>query len=79
MKAVGPGSHRGDLLSLTADKPRVNPLPLILVAALVSGLILLWLIGDPILAGGFGAAVIGGGALIWLHAPPRRPPDSPSP
>jgi len=66
MKAVGPGSHRGDLLSLTADKPRLNPLPVILAAALVSGLILLGLVGDPILAGGFGAAVIGGGALIWF-------------
>jgi len=65
VKAVGPGSHRGDLLSLTADKPRLNPLPVIVAAALVSGLILLWLVGDPVLAGGFGATVIGGGVLIW--------------
>jgi len=65
VKAVGPGSHRGDLLSLTADKPRFNPLPVSLAAALASGFVLLWLIGEPIVAGGFGAAVIGGGALIW--------------
>jgi two-component system cell cycle sensor histidine kinase/response regulator CckA len=65
VKAIGPGSHRGDLLSLTADKSRVNPLPVILGSALLSGAFLLWLAGDPILAGGFVAAVIGGGALLW--------------
>jgi len=65
MKAIGPGTHRGDLLSLTADKPRLNPLPVILGAALVSGAILLWLVQDRVLAGGFAAAVIAGAALIW--------------
>ncbi|MBT2189380.1 response regulator [Sphingobium nicotianae] len=53
------------MLSLTADKPRLSPLPVILGAALLSGAILLWLIKDAILAGGFAAAVIAGGALIW--------------
>lgn len=65
MKAIGPGSHRGDLLSLTADKPRLKALPVILLAALASGGLLLWLLRDPVLAGGFAAAVIGGGTLIW--------------
>ncbi len=65
MKAIGPGSHRGDLLSLTADKPRVSPLPVIVGAALLSGVLLLWLLADAVLAGGFAAAVLGGGALIW--------------
>jgi len=65
VKAIGPGSHRGDLLSLTADKPRISPLPVILAAALASGGILLWLLKDAVLAGGFVAAVLGGGALIW--------------
>ena len=65
MKAIGPGTHRGDLLSLTSDKPRLNPLPVIVGAALLSGALLLWLVQDRVLAGGFAAAVIGGGALIW--------------
>ncbi|MGF7170095.1 two-component system cell cycle sensor histidine kinase/response regulator CckA [Sphingobium xanthum] len=65
MKAIGPGSHRGDLLSLIAEKPRLSPLPVILVAGLVSAGLLLWLLKDAVLAGGFLAAVIGGGALIW--------------
>jgi len=65
VKAIGPGTHRGDLLSLTADRPRLNPLPIILGAALLSGALLLWLVQDRVLAGGFAAAVIAGATLIW--------------
>nr|WP_260395029.1 response regulator [Sphingobium lignivorans] len=53
------------MLSLTADRPTVNPVPIIVAAAFFSALLLLWLLGDVVLAAGFGAAVIGGAALIW--------------
>jgi two-component system cell cycle sensor histidine kinase/response regulator CckA len=65
VKAIGPGSHRSDLLSLTADNSRLNALPVILFCALLSGAVLLWLLGDPVLAAGFTATVLGGGALVW--------------
>ena len=75
MKAIGPGSHRGDLLSLTADKSRIRPLPLVVFAALASGALLLWALGDRIIAVGFVAAVLSCGALIALARhlfPPRQ-------
>ena len=65
MKTIGPGSPRGDLLSLTADKHRPGAAPVIVAAALLSGAVLLWLLGDAVVAAGFGAAVIGLAALVW--------------
>jgi two-component system cell cycle sensor histidine kinase/response regulator CckA len=65
VKAIGPGSHRGDLLSLTARQTGIRAWPVILAAALLSGGVLLWFLRDAVLAGGFAAAVIGGGVLVW--------------
>jgi two-component system cell cycle sensor histidine kinase/response regulator CckA len=65
VKAIGPGSHRGDLLSLTARQTGIRAWPVILAAALLSGGVLLWFLRDAVLAGGFAAVVIGGGVLVW--------------
>jgi len=65
LKAVSPGTHRGDLLSLTAERSRIPAFPIILVAALASGAIVLAALGEPVLAAGFAATVVAGMALIW--------------
>ena len=66
MKAAGPDSHRDELLSLTAGKARMSLFPVVIAAALLSGGLLLWVLQDLVLAGGFVATLIGVGALIWF-------------
>jgi two-component system cell cycle sensor histidine kinase/response regulator CckA len=53
------------LLTLTGKRSRVPALPIVLVAALISGFLLLLALGDTVIAAGFAASVIGGMALIW--------------
>lgn len=65
MTQTGQSTHPNDLLSLTTSKSRFSVMPVVLLAALASAMIILWQLRDPVVAGGFAAAVVGVGALIW--------------
>lgn len=62
----GAGTHRDDLMSLASDHRAIPMVPVLFGAALLSGAILLFLLREPIIAGGFVAAIIGSGAVIWF-------------
>lgn len=60
-----PASHRGDLLSLADEGPAIAPGLIVVAIAILSGLVLLAAVGDRVLAGGFVAAILACGGLIW--------------
>jgi len=66
MRAIRSGDAS---FSSQAERRRLPPLAVIAVigaAALISGLILLAALSEPVIAGGFAAMLVGGSALIWL-------------
>ena len=65
MRAIRPGSHRDDLLSLTAAPEHLPSWPILFVAALASGALIMLGLHEPAVAIGFSAMVLGGGALVW--------------
>jgi two-component system, cell cycle sensor histidine kinase and response regulator CckA len=66
MRSLRPGTHRGDLLSLTGTPRSRWTVPLLLGAMLISAAIILALMRDPLLAGGFLAMLLGAAALLFL-------------
>jgi len=53
-------------LAPVPERRGLSALMIILCAALVSALILLLTLSEPVIAGGFGAMVVGGGAIVWF-------------
>ncbi|MBO9575561.1 MAG: response regulator [Sphingobium sp.] len=58
--------RKGDKLAQAVERKPFPALPIILVAAILSGLILLFTLKEPVIAGGFAAMAVSGAALIWF-------------
>ncbi|MGD9810650.1 MAG: histidine kinase dimerization/phospho-acceptor domain-containing protein, partial [Sphingobium sp.] len=69
MAGVSGNSFKQDIVSLATEKESPFAVPLLLLAALASGGIVFWAVGDWALAAGFAAALIGFAALIHLFRP----------
>ena len=58
--------RQGAQLAQAVERKPFPILPIIIAAALVSGLILLAILREPVIAGGFAAVTVSGFALIWF-------------
>lgn len=57
-------THRDDIIALTAPAEPRHALVLLVLAAIASAALILWLVRDAALAGGFAAAILGLAAMV---------------
>ncbi len=60
------GKRHNAMLAQSSARPRLPALAVIMGAALLSALILLAALKEPVIAGGFAAMLVGGSTLIWF-------------
>ncbi len=65
-------SYRQDIVSLASRQDSRLALPVLVVAALASAGLIFWVLGDPAVAAGFAAAVLGAAALAYMFRPAER-------
>ena len=69
MSAASGSSYKKDILALTGEAEQRYAVPLLLIAALASAVLIFVALGDWIIAAGFAAAILGMAALGYALRP----------